>query len=39
MESISFQTGIDVSKFIPGLYLFAIEPEKGQTVTRKILIQ
>lgn len=39
MESISFQTGIDVSKFIPGLYLFAIEPEKGQAVTRKMLIQ
>ncbi|MBV5313045.1 MAG: T9SS type A sorting domain-containing protein [Prolixibacteraceae bacterium] len=39
MESSSFQTGIDLSKFTPGLYLFAIEPEKGQAVTRKMLIQ
>lgn len=39
MESSSFQTGIDVSKFTPGLYLFAIEPEKGQALTRKMLIQ
>ena len=39
MESGSFQTGIDVQKFIPGLYLFSIEPENGQVVTRKILVQ
>jgi len=39
LESGSFQTGIDVQKFIPGLYLFSIEPENGQVVTRKILIQ
>lgn len=34
-----FQTQIDVSSFVPGLYLFALEPEKGQPVTRKILIR
>jgi hypothetical protein len=34
-----FGTDLDVSKFVPGLYLFALEPEKGQAVTRKILIQ
>ena len=39
MESTSFQTEIDVSRLVPGLYLFAVEPEKGQVITRKILIQ
>ena len=34
-----FQTEIDVSNFIPGLYLFSLEPENGQAVTRKILVQ
>ena len=34
-----FQTAIDVSNFIPGLYLFTFEPEKGQVITRKIIIQ
>ncbi len=34
-----FQTDIDVSGFSPGLYLFALEPENGQPVTRKILVQ
>jgi hypothetical protein len=34
-----FQTAIDVSRFIPGLYLFTFEPEKGQLITRKIVIQ
>ncbi len=34
-----FQTAIDVSPFIPGLYLFTLEPEKGQVITRKIVIQ
>lgn len=34
-----FQVEIDVSGFSPGLYLFAVEPVKGQAVTRKILIQ
>ena len=34
-----FQTEIDVSSFIPGLYLFTFEPEKGQVITRKIIIQ
>jgi hypothetical protein len=35
----AFETDIDVSGFIPGLYLFAVEPEKGRVVTRKILVQ
>ncbi len=39
VESNVFQTDIDVSSFIPGLYLFALEPETGQAITRKILIQ
>lgn len=30
---------IDVGKFIPGLYLFALEPKSGPAITRKILIQ
>ena len=34
-----FQTAIDVSSFIPGLYLFTLEPEKGQVITRKIIVQ
>ena len=34
-----FQTAIDLSRFIPGLYLFTFEPEKGEVVTRKILVQ
>lgn len=34
-----FNTSIDVSNFVPGLYLFALEPEKGKSVTRKILIR
>lgn len=39
LENSELQTDIDVSHFIPGLYLFALEPENGQVVTRKILIQ
>ena len=39
VESNSFETAIDVSKLIPGLYLFALEPENGQVITRKILVQ
>jgi hypothetical protein len=38
-ESMDFSTEIDVSNFIPGLYLFALEPENGQVITRKIQIQ
>jgi len=34
-----FQAAIDVKNFIPGLYLFTLEPEKGQVITRKIIIQ
>jgi len=34
-----FQTAIDVSTFIPGLYLFTLEPENGQVIVRKIVIQ
>ncbi|HEX7584956.1 MAG TPA: T9SS type A sorting domain-containing protein, partial [Prolixibacteraceae bacterium] len=30
---------IDVSKFVPGMYLFTVEPETGPVITRKILIQ
>ena len=34
-----FQTEVDVSNFIPGLYLFTLEPEDGEVITRKIIIQ
>jgi len=34
-----FQTELDLSDFGPGLYLFVIGTEKGQAVTRKILIR
>jgi hypothetical protein len=34
-----FQTAIDLSRYTPGLYLFTFEPEKGQLITRKIIIQ
>jgi hypothetical protein len=34
-----FQTAIDVSNFISGMYLFTLEPENGQVITRKIIIQ
>ncbi len=37
--SNSFQTEIDLSKFTPGLFLFAVEPENGNIVTRKILVR
>jgi len=39
VESNLFQTNIDVSCFIPGLYLFTLEPDQGQAITRKIIIQ
>lgn len=38
VESNLFETVIDVSNLIPGLYLFALEPEKRQVITRKILV-
>lgn len=34
-----FQTNVDVHNFRSGLYLFVLEPEKGLSVTRKILIE
>jgi len=34
-----FQAAIDVSHFNPGLYLFTLDAEKGQVITRKVLIQ
>jgi len=34
-----FQTNIDVHNFKTGLYLFVLEPENGQPVIRKILIE
>jgi len=34
-----FQTAIDVSNFTSGLYLFTLEPENGQVITRKIIIR
>lgn len=37
--TMELNTTIDVSKFNPGLYLFALEPENGPGITRKILIQ
>lgn len=39
VEANQFETTIDVKNLIPGLYLFAVEPENGRIVTRKILIQ
>ena len=39
LENSELQTNIDLSNFIPGLYLFALEPENGQVIARKILIQ
>jgi len=39
VESNLFQTDIDVSRFIPGLYLFTLEPKQGQAITREIVIQ
>ncbi len=39
VESNIFETGVDVSKFVPGLYLFTLLPEYGRPVSRKILIQ
>jgi hypothetical protein len=33
-----FQTSIDVHNFRKGLYLFVLEPENGQAITRKIVI-
>jgi len=39
VESSLFQTQIDVSFLIPGLYLFALESGCGQLVSRKILLE
>jgi hypothetical protein len=39
VNSNQFQTSIDLQNLIPGLYLFAVEPENGQRITRKILVQ
>ena len=39
VESNLFQTAINVSNFTPGLYLFTVEPEHGQVITQKIMIQ
>lgn len=37
--SNDFQTEIDVKNYIPGMYLFVVEPENGQAITRKIIIR
>lgn len=37
--SSSFKTSIDVSNFIPGLYLFSIVADEGKGITRKILVR
>lgn len=37
--SNGFQTEIDVKNYIPGMYLFVVEPENGQAITRKIIIR
>jgi len=34
-----FQTTVDIKNLNPGLYLFIIEPEKGNPVVRKVLIR
>lgn len=34
-----FHQVVDVSNFAPGLYLFSVETENGQKITRKILVQ
>ena len=39
VRSNIFQTTIDVRSFVAGLYLFTLEPEKGQVITRKIVIR
>jgi len=39
MGSSEFLTEIDISNFPSGLYLFSVEPQNGQTVTRKIVIR
>jgi hypothetical protein len=39
VESNSFETKIDVTQFVPGLYLFVVETEDGQTITRKVVVQ
>jgi hypothetical protein len=38
VHSNLFKTELDITNFNPGLYLFTVEPEKGQIITRKILI-
>ncbi len=39
VDSNQFYTNIDVRNFPPGLYLFTLEPENSQVITRKIIIQ
>jgi hypothetical protein len=37
--SAGFQAKIDLSSFEPGLYLFSLEPQNGQAISRKIVIR
>lgn len=39
MGTKDFHQVVDVSTFAPGLYLFTLEGEKGQKISRKILVQ
>ncbi len=39
VESNVFGTTVDLSKFSQGLYLFVLEPDNGQIITRKVVVE
>lgn len=39
VESNVFNTTVDISKFVSGLYLFTIEPDNGTVITRKVVVE
>jgi hypothetical protein len=39
VNGTTFDTTLDVSSFVPGLYLFSIEADKGHIQTRKIVVK
>lgn len=39
VDSHVFNTTVDISKFVPGLYLFTIEPDNGPMIARKVVVE
>ncbi len=39
VDSHVFNTAVDISKFVSGLYLVTIEPDNGSVITRKVVVE